>query len=54
MRTIGDFVRDMREKGRNDSQILSVAQVTHWLGRIAEVRQYLKEHKPEKKKKAKD
>lgn len=53
MRTVGDFVRDMREKGRNDSQILSVAQVTNWLSRLSDVKQYLKEHKPEKKKKSK-
>ena len=50
MRTIGDFVRDMREKGRSDQQILSVAQVTHWLGRFEDIQTYLKEHKKKAKK----
>jgi len=52
MRQVSDFVRDMRERGRTDAQIMGIAQCTHWVSRAGDIREYLganKAPKPAKK-----
>lgn len=44
-RTYKDFVDEMKSRGRSPKQILTVAQSTHWVTFLEDIKKYIEEIK---------
>jgi hypothetical protein len=44
-RTYKDFVDDMKSRGRNPKLILAIAQSTHWVNFLEDIKKYIEDIK---------